>query len=111
MENKKTKTETVSVNLPDTKMGESTIESLRRTKMGLEIESIRQDNKMRKTFSILIFLFVVVYVILVLALVYFISLGWVSCSDTIIVTLLSTTTANIIALFAFVARYLYNTKK
>ena len=84
----------MSINNNETQMGKSPSEKYRETKMSIELESLRQDKEMRKRFSFRIFWFVVIYVALVVLLVYLISSGCFSCSDTIVVTLLSTTTAN-----------------
>ena len=78
--------------------------SLKIKKLEEEIEDLRQDRELRKLFSKRIFWFVVCYIFSVV-------FNYAECSDTVVVTLLSTTTANVVALFAFVARYLYNIRK
>jgi hypothetical protein len=70
-----------------------------------------QDRKQRKVFSYWIYGFVAIYIIAIVVFVYLIGFGCVKCSNTVVVTLLSTNTANVISIFAIVVRYLYNIKK
>lgn len=77
-----------------------------------EYLSQRQDREQRKDFAGKIFLFVKYYMVVILLLI--IANGYCqsfSISDDVLMMLLGTTTANIVGLFAFVAKYLFQTKK
>lgn len=73
-----------------------------------ELESRKQDRKQRGRFSIWIFGFMGIYMILVLAGLYFVGCGVLSLSDTVLVALLTTTTADVIGIFIIVAKYLFH---
>ena len=75
-----------------------------------ELEGIKQDRKQRGAFSMRIFLFVCVYMVLALAILC-LSGGCVfEISDTVLIAMLTTTTANVIGLFVVVANYLFHHK-
>lgn len=78
-----------------------------------ELESHRQDRDQRKDFAMKIFGFVSLYMFGVFILL---ALSGVECnqfhlSDPVLITLLGTTTATIIGVFNFVARYLFHNKE
>lgn len=90
------------------------------TRQGLEIEELKeivrgkkQDRQQRKHFAYSIFIFICVYMLVVLSIVTFAGLSaWgFSLNDGVLVTLLSTTTANVLGLFIIVAKYLFHTKE
>lgn len=77
-----------------------------------ELESHRQDRDQRKDFAMKIFGFVSLYMLGVFLVLV---LSGVECnqfhlSDSVLLTLLGTTTATIIGVFNFVARYLFHSK-
>lgn len=77
-----------------------------------ELEGIKQDRAQRKEFAIRIFNFVSLYM---LGVFFVLVMSGITCnnfllSDTVLVTLLGTTTATIIGVFNFVARYLFHNK-
>lgn len=76
------------------------------------IKDLKQDRKERKRYADKIFEFVCIYLFAV-ALLLFLS-GTKSCpfmlSDTVLLMILGTTTANVIATFYFVANYLFPNK-
>lgn len=77
-----------------------------------ELESHRQDRDQRKDFAMKIFDFVSLYMLGVFVLLV---LSGIECnrfrlSDSVLLTLLGTTTATIIGVFNFVARYLFHSK-
>lgn len=99
-------------------MGEESLESADHDKIELykefeEYTSQRQDRVQRKQFADRIFTFVKWYMISISIMLLLNGYKYVafSLSDSVLITLLSTTTANVIALFAFVAKYLFRTKK
>lgn len=75
-----------------------------------EIESLKQDRDQRKQFAERIFLSVQNYMIIIVCLLFVqgFNVLYFSLSDTVLVTLLGTTTVNVIGIFAFVARYLFH---
>lgn len=75
-----------------------------------ELESRIQDRKQRKVFSYVIFGFVCLYMVAVLYVTYQVGKGALLLDKGIIITLLGTTTIDIIGLFAIVARYLFPNK-
>ena len=68
----------------------------------------RQDREQRKTFSTLIFKFMCAYMFLSLAIVFFCGFGWMCLSEAVLIALLTTTLANVIGVFNFVAKYLFH---
>ena len=90
------------------------------TRQELEIEELKevvrgkkQDRRQRKQFAYCIFGFICVYMLIVLAIVLFAGLhAWdFSLDGATLVTLLSTTTANVLGLFIIVAKYLFHAKE
>lgn len=73
-----------------------------------ELDGKRQDREQRKTFATWIFWMMCAYLVVVLGIVIANGLCRLALSDTVIVTLLSTTTANVLGIFAFVAKYLFH---
>lgn len=77
------------------------------------LESLTQDRKERKKFANKLYWFLLGFILCVVILVF---LSGNKClnfnlSDAVLVTLLTTTSANIIGVFVFVVRYLFNTNK
>lgn len=73
-----------------------------------EIEDIKQDRAQRKTFSTRIFTFMCSYLAVSMLIVFSCGYQWMLLSDTVIVTLITTTLANVIGVFTFVAKYLFH---
>lgn len=76
------------------------------------IENEKQNRGQRKDFAMKIFDFMSLYMFVVF---FFLLLDGVTCwnfnlSENILLTLLGTTTANVIGVFTFVAKYLFPTK-
>jgi hypothetical protein len=75
-----------------------------------DIKSLEQDRRQRLIFGWLLFGFVIVWLLFVGVTLWFSALKWhgtFTISDTVLVTLLSTTTINVIGLLATVALYLF----
>jgi len=73
------------------------------------LENLVQDRKERKEFANKLYWFLLVFITCVMILVF---VSGNKClefelSDTVLITLLTTTTANIIGIFIFVVRYLF----
>lgn len=75
-----------------------------------ENEGLRQDREQRKKFSYIIFGFLCAYMAVSLVAVYLVGFGCVCLSDTVLVALLTTSLANVIGVFNFVAKYLFPSK-
>lgn len=87
--------------------------SYQRTKLkkaNEEIEGLKQDREQRKTFSRWIFIFTCAYMVVTLAIVCLCAFSVMRLSDTILVTLLTTTLTEVLGMFAFVAKYLFHHK-
>lgn len=77
-----------------------------------KLEGQRQDRSQRKDFAVRIFWFVCAYMACVFLILVFSGIngnGFI-LSDAVLVTLLGTTTATIVGVFNFVARYLSHNK-
>lgn len=100
----------VSITQEDVLLGQSIVEVRLKQEM---LQGKKQDRRQRKHFAYWIFGFVCAYMLLVLTVVLFVGircLGF-ALSDGVLVTLLSTTTANVLGLFIIVAKYLFHTKE
>lgn len=75
-----------------------------------EIEGLKQDRSQRKIFSYVIFGFMCVYMVAVLVIVYLNGFHVMDFPNSVMVTLLTTSLANVIGIFNFVAKYLFHTK-
>lgn len=73
-----------------------------------EIKDLKQDRGQRKKFSILIFCFVCVYMLVSVAIVFCCGFGWMNLDAAILIALLTTTLANVIGVFNFVVKYLFH---
>lgn len=76
-----------------------------------ELENRRKDRAQRKVYADNLFTFLCFYMILVFFILYKSGSLYNSfeLSDSVIIALITTTTANIIGIFAFVVRYLFKT--
>lgn len=79
-------------------------------KMQEEIKDLRQDRQQRKIFGYCIFSFMCAYMAAALTIVFLCGIGYMFLSDKVLITLLSTTLADVIGIFSFVAKYLYRNK-
>jgi hypothetical protein len=87
---------------------------LKRTELKLrqeELESNIQDRKERKKYADKIFWFLLSFMAITLTAVFISIYKFDKLSDTVLVTLLTTTSANVISIFAIVVRYLFKQKK
>ena len=109
----KEESEESQVNLFEQKSNELTIDYLRpqMDRQREEIEGLKQDREQRKIFSYVIFGFMCIYMLISLALVFLDGYGIIFLSDKVLITLLTTSLANVIGIFNFVAKYLFHPKK
>ena len=76
-----------------------------------EIEGLKQDREQRKIFSYVIFGFMCLYMLASLVIVYLSGRRTILLSDSVLITLLTTSLANVIGIFNFVAKYLFHPKR
>lgn len=78
--------------------------------LGEDIADRQQDRKERKKYALLVFVFLVFFTLIVLGII--ISHGWnnFTCfylSDTVLITLITTSLATVVGIFLIVMRYLF----
>lgn len=83
---------------------------LKREKERQELMSMIQDREQRKTFADKIFTVTVVYIAVVLFILIACGFSRLQLSDTVLITLLSTTTANILSLLVIVFNHIFPKK-
>lgn len=98
------------------KLNEVQIQEIRRLKIQNDVregqsQKIKDDNEARKLHSGLIFLLVFIWLITVLVIIILNGARVLNLSDKVIITLLSTTSINVIGLLVIVANYLFNKNK
>lgn len=76
-----------------------------------EIKDLQQDRDQRRFLSYALFGFMCVYMLLVIIIVFCCGRGFMYLSDKVQITLLTTTLADVIGIFSFVAKYLYHNKQ
>lgn len=77
-------------------------------KQNESIKDLRQDREQRKTFSSRIFIFMCLYMFVAIVIVFMCGLGCMKLEESVLITLLTTTLANVIGVFNFVAKYLFH---
>jgi uncharacterized membrane-anchored protein len=75
-----------------------------------ELDSNKQDREERKRYAFYIFLFLCSFLFITLAIVILTAIKLFFLSDTVLITLLSTTSADIIGVFIIVVKYLFKAK-
>ena len=73
----------------------------------------KQDRKQRKNFSYMIFYFLCAYLVFVFVVLFFSGFSGLifRMADSVLITLLSTTTVNVISIFILVVKYLFPTER
>ena len=109
----KEESEESRVNLLEQTSNELTIDYLRAQidRQREEIEGLKQDREQRKIFSYVIFGFMCLYMLASLVIVYLSGRRTILLSDSVLITLLTTSLANVIGIFNFVAKYLFHPKR
>lgn len=74
------------------------------------IKDLQQDREQRKVLSYALFGFMCFYMLVALVIVFCCGFNWMRLSDMVLITLLTTTLADVIGIFGFVAKYLYHNK-
>lgn len=75
-----------------------------------KIKDLQQDREQRKILSYALFGFMCLYMVAALVVIYLCGFSIMYLSDTILGFLLTTTLADVIGIFSFVAKYLYHSK-
>jgi len=76
-----------------------------------ENASLRQDREQRKTFSNRIFAFMCMYMSVAIIIVFGCGRGYMYLHDNVLIVLLTSTLADVIGVFSFVAKYLFHNKE
>ncbi len=76
-----------------------------------ELEGKKQDRIQRKEYANKIFGLLCAYIMIVMLLLYFCAFGLAELSSGVLISIITTMTANIIGIFIFVAKYLFHTKE
>jgi hypothetical protein len=76
-----------------------------------QLKRLLDDNKARKSFSVFIFAITILWMFLVLFIVIQCSRKKFILSDSVLITLITTTTANVFGFFYVVVNYLFNKDK
>lgn len=75
-----------------------------------EIKDLQQDRTQRKYLSYALFGFMCAYMLIAMIIVFCCGFKWMALSDKVLMVLLTTTLADVIGIFSFVAKYLYHNK-
>lgn len=75
-----------------------------------EIKDLQQDREQRKYLSYALFGFMCFYMLIALSIVFCCGFDWMTLHDKVLITLMTTTLADVIGIFSFVAKYLYHNK-
>ena len=86
----------------------SSEDTIKRAQLLEDYYGKKQDREQRGKYSFRIFLFVCTYMVLALVILILCGCSILHLSDGAIIALLTTTTANVIGLFAVVAKYLFH---
>ena len=100
----------------ETKLKEGRIHELEKAALELQllkaqIKKFEDDNEGRREFSRSIFAVTVVWMLLVMMVVFQCAGGRWHLSDSVLIALITTTTATVIGVFVIVANYLFNKEK
>ena len=99
-----TKTDNIEIGLS------SSEDTIKRAQLLEDYFGKKQDREQRGKFSLWIFVFVCAYMVLALIILILCGYGVLDLPNGVIVAMLTTTTANVIGLFAIVAKYLFHPK-
>lgn len=80
-------------------------------RLRVELTSFRNDIKARKLFAWLIFALVVIWLGAIIWIVIATGSGWYKLSDTVLITLVTSTTVNITGFFLIVTQYIFPSAK
>lgn len=77
-----------------------------------ELESKKQDREQRKIYAFVAFGFLLLYMLCVFVILFFNGFHYkgFDLENSVLIALITTTTANVIGIFAFVMMYLFNVK-
>lgn len=75
------------------------------------LKRLRDDNEARKNFADRIFRVTVIWMFCILIVVVLCGVGWMAFTDTVLIALITTTTANVFGFFYVVVNYLFNKEK
>lgn len=76
-----------------------------------ELDGRKQDRIQRKEYANKIYALLCVYLVVVFTLLFFDGFGLTDLATPVLIAIVTTTTANIIGIFYFVAKYIFHTKE
>lgn len=85
-------------------------ERLKNTKKRAQIKSLKQDIRERKAYAAKIYDMLAIWLLFTGFIILLCSMGKISLSENVLIVLLTTASANVIAIFIYVVKYLFNTK-
>lgn len=86
-------------------------EEIERENRREDLEGKKQDRHQRKIFAGALFAFMCAYMAVALLIVFLCGFSIMGLSDGVLIALLTTTLADVIGVFSFVAKYLFPAKK
>lgn len=86
-------------------------EEIERENKREDLEGKKQDRHQRKLFAGAIFTFMCLYMAAALTITFLCGLSIMILSDSVLIALLTTTLADVIGVFSFVAKYLFPERK
>ena len=89
---------------------DSEIKRLERDKLQEELKSIRQNRLSRRVYAFSIFILICVWFSIIILIVFGVGKEWLTLSDSVLIALITTTTANVAAFLLIVVKYLFPTK-
>ena len=95
---------------PDEKTALET-EDLEAQKKQFDLEREKSEHEDRKEYGGKIFQLIIWWLVTILALVFFDSIGEINISDPVLISLIGGTTASVLGIFHFVLKYLYRHPK
>ena len=73
-----------------------------------ELEGNRQDREQRKGFANKLFILLACFIAVTLLIIFLVGFNVLNLNDAVLITMLSTMSANVIGIFIYVVKYLFN---
>lgn len=89
---------------------ESEGEKIKNKRRKAELKSYKQDVRERKNYASRIYQMLAFWLLFTGCTLFLCAIGKIHLSDNVLITLLTTSSANVIAIFIYVVKYLFNNK-
>jgi uncharacterized membrane protein (DUF485 family) len=76
-----------------------------------QVNKFKEDNEARRKFATALFVVTVIWMVFILIIVVAYGRGWLQYPSAVVITLITTTTANVFGFMYIVANYLFNKDK